>query len=87
MVDSDDPNYLFKQDDDDRKYQMQISCPIDRDDMDLNGLDINSVSSEDCQLMGKMSMVMMFIVVKLVWNKCGISSKFDLIVKKKHVDY
>tara|TARA_B100001063_G_C16717808_1_gene531769 strand:+ start:397 stop:1182 length:786 start_codon:yes stop_codon:yes gene_type:complete len=57
-----DPNYLFKQDDDDEDENNVADANDDvirsLEDMDLNGLDINSVSSETdegmyAELMGK----------------------------------
>ena len=58
-----DPNYLFKQDDDDDEDENKVADANDDvirslEDMDLNGLDINSVSSETdegmyAELMGK----------------------------------
>ena len=58
-----DPNYLFKQDDDDDEDENKVAdanSDVIRslEDMDLNGLDINSVSSETdegmyAELMGK----------------------------------
>ena len=58
-----DPNYLFKQDDDDDEDESSVADANDDvirslEDMDLNGLDINSVSSEIddgmyAELMGK----------------------------------
>ena len=58
-----DPNYLFKQDDDDDEDENKVvdaNSDVIRslEDMDLNGLDINSVSSETdegiyAELMGK----------------------------------
>ena len=58
-----DPNYLFKQDDDDDEDESSVADANDDvirslEDMDLNGLDVNSVSSEIddgmyAELMGK----------------------------------
>ena len=58
-----DPNYLFKQDDDDDEDESNVADANDDvirslEDMDLNGLDVNSVSSEIddgmyAELMGK----------------------------------
>ena len=58
-----DPNYLFKQDDDDDEDENNVADENENiirslEDMDLNGLDVNSVSSEMdggmyAELMGK----------------------------------
>jgi len=58
-----DPNYLFKQDDDDDEDEVDVRDENDDiirslEDMDLNGLDVNSVDSEAddtmyAELMGK----------------------------------